>query len=167
MMGDTEHQELGVLAKVVFGIAAILVIAGVVWHGITFTTIERVLRQLVARAGAPMSFRFILQPAMAAIAAFHDARRDARLGRAPFMWIMLHQPDERIGRLREAANATARIVLLGMVMDAIYQVLELQRFYPVEAVVIALMLAFLPYVVLRGVMLRIARRWRGGSARQA
>ena len=166
-MSDTEHQELGALAKVVIAIAVILVVSGILLYGLNFATIERVFRQLVARAGAPLSFRFILQPAMAAFAAIHDARRDARLGRPPFLWTMLHRPGARIRRLREAANATARIMLLGMVIDAIYQMLELHRFYPAEAVVIALVLAFLPYVVLRGLVLRVLRRWlRNDSTHQ-
>ena len=138
------------------------------WHGVAFTTMQRLLRQLAARPGGTVSFRFILQPAMAAIAAIHDGRRDARLRRAPFMWTMLHGPAERMERLREAVNATARIILLGLVMDTIYQLIELDSFYPVEAVIIALVLAFLPYVVLRGLVLRIARSWRNrASARQA
>ncbi len=152
------------MAKIVIVIAIVLIVSGVLWYGVAFATIERVLRQLAERPGGPMSFRFILQPTMAAIAAIHDARIDARLGRAPFVWTMLHNPRERIGRLREAANATARIVLLGLVMDAIYQIIVLQRFYPVEAVIIALLLALVPYVMLRGVALRIARRWRSRSS---
>ncbi len=163
-MSNIERQELGVLAKVVIVIAIVLIASGVLWHGIAFATIERVLRQLAERPGGPMSFRFILQPTMAAIAAIHDARTDARLGREPYMRTMLHNPPARIARLREAANATARIVLLGLVMDTIYQVIVLQRFYPVEAVVIALLLALVPYVVLRGLALRIARRLRSRSS---
>ncbi len=159
-MSNNDRQELGLLAKVVIVIAIILIVSGVLWYGVAFATIERVLRQLVDRPGGPMSFRFVLQPIMAAIAAIHDAHIDARLGRAPYVWTMLYSPLERIGRLREAANATARIVLLGLVMDTIYQLIVLQRFYPVEAVIIALLLALVPYVVLRGLMLRIARRWR-------
>ncbi len=33
-----------------------------------------------------MTFRFILQPVMAAIAALHDGIKDARLGRSPYFW---------------------------------------------------------------------------------
>jgi hypothetical protein len=60
-------------------------------------------------------------------------------------------------RLREALNATARIILLGLVMDVIYQVLVLKTFYPDEAAVTALMLAFLPYAIIREVFLRVVR----------
>ncbi len=166
-MGDGEQQKLGALTKVVISVALIMLVSGMVWYGVTFATIDRVLNQIAARPGGPMSFRFILQPMMAAIAALHDARRDARLGRAPYLFTILRRPEERIARLREAANATARIVLLGLVMDAIYQVIVLQRFHPVEAVIVALMLALVPYVALRGVVLRVVRRWHGtGSARE-
>jgi hypothetical protein len=60
--------------------------------------------------------------------------------------------------LREGLNATARIILLGIVMDAMYQIIVLRRFYPGEAVIIALVLAFVPYLLIRGPAARIARR---------
>ena len=167
-MNDTARPELSTLTKIVMIVAALMVLGGVLYHGIAFETIKRVLLQLIERPSGPMSFRFILQPCMAAIAAIHDARKDARRDQAPYLWTILHSPEQRVARLNEAANATARIFLLGLIMDAIYQILVFDRFFPVEAVVIALILAFLPYVVVRGLALRIARRWRGGrSARQA
>ena len=104
-----------------------------------------------------MRFRFYLQPLMAAIAAIHDGREDARAGRSPYFMTVLRNPQERVGRLREGLNATARIILLGLVMDVIYQLLVLKTFYPNEALVVALLLAFVPYVIIRGLVLRIAR----------
>jgi hypothetical protein len=44
-----------------------------------------------------------------------------------------------------------------MVMDVICQALVLKTFYPNEALAIALLLAFLPYLIIRGLVLRIAR----------
>ena len=70
---------------------------------------------------------------------------------------VLRNPQERVGRLREGLNATARIILLGLVMDVIYQLIVLKTFYPNEALVIALLLAFVPYVIIRGLVLRVAR----------
>ena len=101
-----------------------------------------------------MAFRFILQPLMAAIAAILHGRRDARTGRSPYFWTVMSEPQERIGRLREGLNATARIILLGIVMDAIYQIIVLKRFYPVESVIVAVVLGFVPYLVLRGIVTR-------------
>ena len=75
---------------------------------------------------------------------------------------VLRNPQQRIGRLREGLNATARIILLGLAMDVIYQLLVLKTFYPNEALVIALLLGFVPYLIIRGLVLRVARsRIRG------
>jgi hypothetical protein len=141
----------------------VLIVAGVVWHGVSIATFERIWHDLVAREDAPMRFRFILQPLMAAIAAILGGLKDARTGRSPYFWTMLGNPRERVERLEEGLNATGRIILLGLVMDAIYQIIVLKRFYPAEAVIVALLFAFVPYVIIRGPVARIARRWQGGN----
>ena len=89
-----------------------------------------------------------------------------RLGRAPYFWTVLTNPSERGGRLWEGLISTARIILLGLCMDVIYQVIALKTFYPGEAVIIALALAFLPYLLLRGPIARIARLRREGVSDQ-
>ncbi len=157
-MADAEPQELGSLARLVIVFAVVLIVAGALWHGVTLGTLERLWHDLVDRPSGPMKFRFVLQPSMAAIAAIHDGLRDARAGRGPYFWTLLRKPRERVGRLREGANATARIILLGLAMDVIYQVLVLKTFYPNQAVIIALLLGFVPYLVLRGLVLRAWRR---------
>ena len=162
-MTNAEPQKLSLLAKLVLAFILMMIIAGVVWHGISVPTFQRIWHDLVARPDAPMRFRFILQPLMAAIIAIRHGLNDARAGRSPYFWTMLSNPRERAQRLNEGLNATARIILLGLVMDAIYQVLVLRQFYPAEAVIVALLFAFLPYVIIRGPMARIARRWRGAS----
>jgi len=111
-----------------------------------------------------MTFRFILQPTMAAIAALHDGVRDARAGRSPFFWTLLSDRAKRGSRLREGLIATARIMLLGLGMDTIYQGIVLKTFYPAEAAIIAIVLAFVPYALLRGPITRIAL-WRLGGTR--
>jgi hypothetical protein len=162
-MTDEGPPKLSLLAKLVVAFILALVVAGVVWHGVSIPTIKRVWYQLIERADAPMRFRFILQPLMAAIVAIREGLKEAQTGRSPFFWTMLGNPGERVQRLNEGLNATARIILLGLVMDAIYQVIVLQRFYPAEAVIVALLFAFVPYVIIRGAAARIARRWRGAS----
>jgi hypothetical protein len=139
----------------------VLIVAGVAWHGVTFAVLRRIWTDLIERPDGPMRFRFILQPLMAIIAAILHGRQDAQRGRTPYFWTMLRNPQERTVRLREGLNATARIILLGLVMDVIYQLIVLKTFYPVEALIIAVLLAFVPYVVLRGIITRIARRPRG------
>jgi len=55
--------------------------------------------------------------------------------------------------------STARILILGVVMDVIYQLAVLGEFYPAEAAIIAVLLAFVPYALLRGPIGRAARLW--------
>jgi hypothetical protein len=163
-MTDAEPQKLSLLAKLVVAFILVMIVAGLVGYGVSIEVFKRVWRQLIDRADAPMRFRFILQPLMAAIAAILDGLKDARAGRSPYFWTMLRNPRERIERLNEGLNATARIILLGLVMDAIYQVIVLKRFYPAEAVIVALLFAFVPYVIIRGPVLRIERWWLGRSS---
>jgi hypothetical protein len=161
-MSDAAPQELGIMAKLVLVLAVVLIVAGVVWHGVTGEALRRFWHDLIERPDATMRFRFFLQPLMAAFAAIRDGRADARDGRSPYFMTVLRNPQERVGRLREGLNATARIILLGLVMDVIYQVIVLKTFYPNEALVIALLLAFLPYLIIRGLVLRVARLRTGG-----
>jgi hypothetical protein len=155
-------------ARVVVGLMAAFVIGGILWYGMAPDTLARVWQNLVDRPGGPMVFRFFLQPTMAAIAAFIGGMKDARLGRTPFMQTVLTNPAERRGRIDEAMVDTSRIMLLGLIMDGIYQVIEFDVFHPAEAVIITLLLALLPYLVLRGLVARVARRWVGpGSAKGA
>lgn len=158
-MTNGQPQELGLLAKLVLATGVLLIAAGVLWHGVTFATFVRIWHDIAERPTQPMKFRFVLQPLMAAIVAILEGVKDARAGRSPYFWAMLSKPGERMTRLRGGLNATARIILLGIVMDVIYQVIVLRTFYPVEAVIMALLLAFVPYLVIRGPAARLARRW--------
>ena len=45
-------------------------------------------------------------------------------------------------------------------MDLIYQAIVFETFHPVEAVLIAILLAFVPYLLLRGPVTRVAGWWR-------
>jgi hypothetical protein len=169
-MTDTNQPELGLLPKLVIVLAILLIAAGVLWHGVTWETFPRAWRNLVERASGPLSFRFILQPSMAAIAAIHDGIKDVRTGRSPYFWTVVrfwtvaHTRGERVERLREGLIATSRIILLGIAMDVIYQFLEFNTFYPVEALLIAMLLAFVPYLLIRGPVTRIAHWWRDDAS---
>jgi hypothetical protein len=95
---------------------------------------------------------------MAAGVALHDGVKDARAGRSAFLWAMMLGIEARGELLWEAIRSTARMVILAAVMDGVYQWLVLDTFYPREAVAIALLLAFMPYLLLRGPIERVARR---------
>jgi hypothetical protein len=136
------------------------VVIGVAWYGLSTDVFARIWQNVLDRPSGPMTFRFVLQPVMATIAALLDGLRDARAGRDPYFWTILTNPARRMVRLREGLISTARVILLGLGMDAIYQFIELGTFHPAEAVIVALLLAFVPYLLLRGLVTRIACLWR-------
>lgn len=121
--------------------------------------LQRASTDLVSRLTGPLSFRFLLQPAMATIVAVRDGIKDARTGRSPYFWTVLTSKAERVGRLREGMKATARIIALALAMDVAYQVMVFGTLHIGVAMVIALMLAFFPYLLLRGPIARVVRRW--------
>jgi hypothetical protein len=147
------------LARLVIVLLIALTAAGVLWYGLSEEVRHRVWEQLIERPGGPMTFRFILQPCMAAIAALRDGVNDAKSRRSPYFWALLTNPFQDRQRLYQGLISTARVILLGLCMDAIYQWIVLKTFYPVEAVIVAIGLAFFPYLLLRGPIARIAR-WR-------
>jgi hypothetical protein len=138
---------------------ALLVLAGIVWHGITGENFLRIWQNLVDRPSRQMSFRFAVQPAVASFFAVRHGLADVRGGRSPYFRTILWNPRERVARLREGLNATAKILLVAVVIDAAYQALELETFYPAEAPIVALLLAFVPYALVRGMTARLARAW--------
>jgi len=105
-----------------------------------------------------MQFRLILQPVMAAIFAVRSGLKDAKQGKPPYFWAMFTNPENRREMFRDGWKSVGRVFLLGIVMDAIYQFIALKKFYPVEALVVAAVLAFVPYLLIRGTVTRIARR---------
>jgi hypothetical protein len=160
-MMQTPSKGKVLLARLVLMTMLALVVTGVIWYGVSAEVRLRVWQNLLDRPGGSMAFRFFLQPIMATIAALYDGIRDARTGRSPYLWTIFTNPAKRVGRLHEGLISTARIILLGLCMDAIYQFIEFESFHPVEAVKIALLLAFVPYLLLRGPIARIARWWHG------
>ena len=162
-MTQTPSRTQILLARLVVALSVAFLILGLVMHGVSGEVLARIWHNMLDRPGGPFVFRFVLQPIMATVAALRDGLHDARAGRAPFLWTVLTDPAQRRGRLDEALIATSRIVLLGLAMDTVYQVIEFDTFHPAEAVIIALLLAFVPYVVLRGLVTRIARRWIGNQ----
>lgn len=145
------------LAWLVVVITAAFLLYGVIRHGLSWETQSRLWQDVMDRSHGPMTFRFFLQPTMATIAALHDGIGDARAGRRPYLHTILNDASARSGRVWEGLFSISRIILLGFAMDAIYQWRVLGTFYPGEAVAITLILAVIPYVILRGPIDRIAR----------
>ena len=116
--------------------------------------------ELGGRVGGPMTFRLVLQPTIATLVAVRAGLRDAREGRPAYFWTLLTGRGQRIKLLREGWRAIFKIFILAVIMDVIYELIVLGWIYPFENLLVATILAVVPYVLIRGPVNRLARRWR-------
>ncbi len=79
-MTDAHPHALRFLAKLTIALALLLIVAGVLWHDIKLENAGRIWRNVLDRPSGPLSFRFILQPSMAAITAIRHGLQDAFSG---------------------------------------------------------------------------------------
>lgn len=126
--------------------------------------LTRFWEHLGGRVGGPMTFRLILQPSVAAFLAVREGLRDARDGRPAYLWAVATNPGERRELLREAWRSVRRIALFAVAIDLVYQLRVFGRVHPLELVLVAFLLAVVPYVLLRGPVNRVARRVRSERA---
>jgi hypothetical protein len=117
----------------------------------------RVGTQLIGRVSGPMKFRLVLQPCMAAFFAIRAGLADAKAGRPPWFWELVSNPPERAGMVKEAWKRIGKVFILAVVLDVVYQLIVLHFVYPGEALIVAFLLAIVPYVLLRGPAMRAAR----------
>lgn len=118
----------------------------------------RVFENLVGRVGGPLTFRLLLQPAMAIFFAIRDGRKDARDGRVPYFWAIFTQPLHRQELLHEGWKAVGKVFTIATVIDLVYQVIALRWIYPGEALIVAFLLACVPYLLIRGPVNRLVRQ---------
>src|SRR6476620_1903261 len=120
---------------------------------------------MVGRLTGPMKFRLLLQPAMAAFFAIRSGLADARAGKPPYFWALFWDPAHRDEMLKDGWKHIGKVFILALVLDVVYQIIVLHFVYPGEAVIVAFLLAIVPYLVLRGLVTRLARR-KGVALRQ-
>jgi hypothetical protein len=113
----------------------------------------RILENLTSRLDGPLHFRFIFPPLMAVF--FASGTEEETPERAPFR--LFTEPSQRREVLLSAWKSVGKVFVIGLILDAVYQFLELHWFYPGEALLVALILAVLPYFLLRGTVNRLIR----------
>lgn len=118
----------------------------------------RFMERMAARVSGPMKFRLILQPTMAAIFAIRSGLKDAHEGRPAFLWTVLTDPASRDDLIKDGWKSVGKVFILAMALDIVYQIIVSHFVYPFEVVVTASLLAIVPYIALRGLTTRIARR---------
>jgi hypothetical protein len=115
----------------------------------------RVGTDLIDRVSGPMKFRLYMQPAMAAVLATISGWHDAKAHLPPFFWAIGTVAGERLERIKDGWKSIGRVFILALVLDVVYQIIELRFVYPGEAVIVAFILAIVPYMLLRGLANRL------------
>ena len=118
----------------------------------------RIIDNMSDRVSGPLKFRLLLQPVMAAIFAIKAGLLDARTGKPPYLWALANNPEHRIDMLNDGWKSVGKIFILAVVLDVVYQIIVLRFVYPGEVILVAFTLAILPYLILRGLVTRIARK---------
>jgi hypothetical protein len=116
-------------------------------------------QEIAARPEGPLAFRFYLQPAMALFFAIRDGMKDARNGRPPYFWALFTHPDQRRELLRDGWKSVGKIFVVAMVIDVVYEFIVLRGFHPLQTIIVAAVLALIPYVIFRGPVNRAAKQW--------
>ena len=88
-MAETASRIQLVIAWIAVIAIVALISLGLLLYGFSAEVNHRIWRDILERPGGPMTFRFILQPCMAAVAALVDGINDARLSRDPYLWTIL------------------------------------------------------------------------------
>jgi hypothetical protein len=120
-------------------------------------TWTRLVHDLIARTTGPLHFRLVLQPLMASIFAIRAGLKDAKTGKPPYFWSLLSDPAHREDMLKDGWKSVGKVFVLAIVLDVVYQIIAEHFVYPGEAIIVAIILAIVPYLILRGLVTRLAR----------
>ena len=118
----------------------------------------RVADDLAARVTGPMKFRLVLQPAMAAFFAIRSGLADARAAKPPYFWCLVSDSAHCVDLIKDGWKSVGRVFILALILDVVYQIIVLRFVYPGEAIIVAFVLAIMPYLILRGLVTRLVRR---------
>jgi hypothetical protein len=110
------------------------------------------------RVSGPMKFRIVLQPIMATLLAIRSGWKDAKSGARPYFWSLLSTPGHRVEMIKDGWKSVGRLFFLAVALDLIYQIIVQSSVRLRAAVFVAILLAIVPYLLLRGIVTRIASR---------
>lgn len=119
--------------------------------------LSRLWDNLVARPDGPLALRFYLQPLMSMSFAVMDGLRDVEERHPPFLWTMATERRQRSALLRDMWHSIGKIFMLAVILDVGYQLTEFQRVRPLETLIVAFVLAVVPYALVRGPVARLVR----------
>jgi uncharacterized membrane protein YjgN (DUF898 family) len=92
---------------------------------------------------------------MSLVLAYKAGLRDSKKGQVPYFWGLISQKGERKELVKEGWKDLAKLFVIALVLDIIVQLIVLKTVHPLEAVLTAVLLAFVPYLIFRGIFNRL------------
>jgi hypothetical protein len=122
--------------------------------------LARMAQNLFDRIDGPMGMRLVIQPILATILATRDGIKDASQHHPPYGLSLLLEPEHRGHRLRDGWRSIRKVYFVALGADVVYQLIQLHWVYLGEALIIAQVVALVPYVLIRGPVNRLVRMLR-------
>jgi hypothetical protein len=109
------------------------------------------------RLTGPGRFRFVMQPAVAILLGIRGGLADANAGRQPYLFGLLYHGYHRRELLQSGFEAVVNLLLMGILLDAIFQWIILGISHPGAALVVGPVWIAAPYALARALSNRAAR----------
>jgi hypothetical protein len=120
------------------------------------------LANLLVRIDGPGALRFVLQPLVAMLLGVRDGRRDAMVGRPPYISGLLFDVLHRRESLLSGVGTISKPFLVSILIDAVLSHFVLGAIYPVSTLFVGIVLVALPYALARELTVRLmSSRCRG------
>jgi hypothetical protein len=164
MRGTTMKPTRATLSTALTILAALILLAAIpsavrdtLDTGRVYLFSRQFLDELPQRLTGPGRLRFVLQPLVAILLGWRSGRADVRAGRPAYLYGLVTGSVDRKASLRNGLAVVRDLVAVGIVLDAVAQLLIYQQVHPGAAVVIGPVLICLPYAVSRALSYRVVR----------
>ena len=114
------------------------------------------IEDIPKRLAGPGRFRFILQPLFAILLGIRSGLADARAGMPAYLYAVLFRRDLRRGMMKNGMLTILNLVLMGILLDSVFQWLILGASYPGAALIVGPVLIMAPYSVARALSNRLS-----------
>jgi hypothetical protein len=115
------------------------------------------LDDLPKRLTGPGRFRFVLQPLIATLLGIRSGMADARAGRPPYLLGLATDPERRGELARDGLATVINLLLMGILLDSVFQWMILGASYPGPALIVGPVLITMPYAIARALANRATR----------
>src|SRR5262245_41848996 len=110
------------------------------------------------RFSGPGRLRFILQPLIAILFGLRCGIADGKEHRLPYLSALYSHGHKRKELLQSGLTAIGHLLAMGILLDAVAQLLIYRQVHPGAAVVVGPLLVCVPYAASRDLVARLTRR---------